>query len=211
MLVGVLDAAVLLAAGLPGEGSVLHGAALAGIGLVFTAVAAAAAQVTASARGALGLAGAAVAVLFVVRGLGAVGDSWLVWASPFGWQQEVREYGDPRWWPVLLLVLLAAAVLAGAAQLTSHRDFGAGLVAARGGRPRAAASLSTPWGLALRTQRGLVAGWTTGLVLSASLFGAVGREVVTMMESNPEIADVFGGRSATWSGGTSPSCSPSCA
>ncbi|WP_104107053.1 hypothetical protein [Nocardioides sp. 616] len=194
LLVGLLDAAVLRTAGLPAGGSLLHGAALVGVGLTFTAVAAASAQITASARGALGLAGAVLAVLFVVRGVGAVRDDALVWASPFGWQQEVREYGDQRWWPLLLLVLLAAAVFAGAAQLTSHRDFGAGLVAARGGRPRAGVRLATAWGLALRTQRGLLLGWTVGLVLAACLFGAVGREVITVAESNPEILEVFGGR-----------------
>ncbi|HET8962065.1 MAG TPA: polyketide antibiotic transporter, partial [Nocardioides sp.] len=54
LLVGVLDMAVLMANDLAAGASVLHGAELVGMGLVFTATAAAAAQVTASARAALG-------------------------------------------------------------------------------------------------------------------------------------------------------------
>lgn len=194
LVVGLLDALVLVASDLPVSGSVLHGLALASVGVAFTAVAAAAAQVSTSARGALGIAGAVIAVLYVVRGLGAVGDNALVWLSPFGWQEAVRVYGEERWWPLLLVVAFTAAVFAGVVALTAHRDFGAGLVQPRAGRARAAGHLSTPVGLAFRVQRGLFLGWAIGLLLSACLFGAVGREVVTMMESNPEIIEVFGGR-----------------
>ena len=74
VLVGVLDAAVLLANDLPAEASLLHGAELTGVGLVFTAVAAAAAQVTAGARAALGIAGAVLGATFLLRGIGDVGE-----------------------------------------------------------------------------------------------------------------------------------------
>ncbi|WP_162599801.1 ABC transporter permease [Nocardioides solisilvae] len=191
-LAGALDAAVLWAIGLPGAGSLLHGAALAGVGLVFTASAAAAAQLTSSARGALGVAGAVLALLFVVRGVGAVRDDWLVWLSPFGWQDATRPYGDRLWWPLLLVVALTAVVAGGAAWLTAHRDFGSGLVPPRAGRARATAALGTPVGLAWRVQRGLFLGWAVGLTLFAALFGSLGREVVTLIESNPEMADVMG-------------------
>lgn len=192
LAVGALDALVLVVTGLPVSGSLLHGAALAGVGLAFTALAAAAAQLTNAGRGALGMAGAAIAVFFVLRGVGAVQENGLVWASPFGWQQEVRDFGDQRWWPLLLTLVFTAVLSAVAAWLTAHRDFGSGLLAARAGSPRAASGLATPVGLAWRLQRGLFLGWAVGLTLFASLFGSLGREVVTLVESNPEMADVFG-------------------
>jgi ABC-2 type transport system permease protein len=192
VLAGVLDALVLAGTGLSTGGSLLHGAGLTSIGLVFTAIALAAAQLTANARGALGIAGAVMAVLFLLRGVGAVQDSWLVWLSPFGWQQAVNAYGDQRWWPLALVVALAAVVLAVTVWLTAHRDAGAGLWHPSPGRPRATRMLGTPVGLAFRLQRGLVIGWTVGLVLLAGLFGALGREVITLVESNPDLADVFG-------------------
>jgi len=194
LLVGLLDAAVLVADDLPTSGSLLHGAAVAGVGLVFTAVAAVAAQVASSARGALGLAIAVGAVLFVVRGVGAVRKDALVWLSPFGWQEGVRAYAGDRWWPLLLLLACTGVLLALAGWLTAHRDFGAGLVQARSGRPRAGAWLGGPLGLAERVQRGMTLGWAVGLFAVGCLFGAVGREVVTLVESNPDIARVFGAR-----------------
>ena len=36
----------------------------------------------------------------LVRGLGAVEDNALVWASPFGWAQRMDAFGDERWWPI---------------------------------------------------------------------------------------------------------------
>jgi ABC-2 type transport system permease protein len=192
LVAGALDVVVLAGSGLALGGSVLHGVALASVGLAFTAVALAAAQFTASARGALGIAGGTMAVLFLLRGVGAVQDSWLVWLSPFGWQQSVRAYGEERWWPLLLVVAFAGVVLAATLWLTAHRDAGAGLLHPRPGRPRARAALGTPVGLALRLQRGLLAGWGVGLLLGALLFGSLGREVLTLVESNPQMADVFG-------------------
>jgi ABC-2 type transport system permease protein len=192
LLVGVLDTAVLLANDLPAGASVLHGAELVGVGLVFTAVAAAAAQVTASARAALGIAGGFLGATFVLRGIGDVGDNLLTYTSPLGWAQAVRPFGDARWWPILLLVVVAAGILGVTAYLTAHRDAGAGLIQPRPGRPRARASLGTAGGLAWRLQRGQVLWWTFGLGVGGALFGSVGPEVLDMVESNPELARAIG-------------------
>ena len=190
-VVGLLDTLVFLANGFDAQASLIHGASLAGIGLVFTSVAAAAAQVTSSARAALGITGSVVALAFVVRGVGAIGDSWLKVVSPFGWAQEARPFGDAKWGWFVLLVALAALGLLLTAYLTAHRDAGAGLLQPKPGSPRAASFLSTPFGLALRLQRGLIISWAVGLTLLAVLFGSLGKEVIAMVEDNPEIGDVI--------------------
>jgi ABC-2 type transport system permease protein len=192
LLVGALDAAVLLANDLPAEASLLHGAELTGVGLVFTAVAAAAAQVTAGARAALGIAGAVLGGAFLLRGIGDVGTNALTYFSPLGLAQAGQPFADARWWPILLLVVVAGALLAGTAYLTAHRDEGAGLIQPRPGRPRARASLGTATGLAWRLQRGLFLGWAVGLTVSGVLFGSVGPEVLEMVESNPDLARAIG-------------------
>ncbi|MDP3892821.1 ABC transporter permease, partial [Nocardioides sp.] len=191
VLIGALDAALLVATGLEGAGSLLHGASLAAVGIAFTAIAAAAAQVTSSARAALGIAGGVVGGAFVVRGVGDVGETFVTWLSPFGWAQAIRPFGDPQWWPVAALLLLAAAVFVFTTYLTAHRDAGAGLLQPRPGRPRAQGSLSTSFGLALRLQRGMIIGWAVGLTITAVLFGSFGREVVAMVESNPELGEIM--------------------
>lgn len=195
LLVGALDTAVLLAADLPVEGAVLHGAALAGVGLAATGLAAVAAQLVTTGRGALGLAGSALGALFVVRGLGDVFDNPLRWLSPYGWAQEVRPFGTgevgPRAWPLILLVAFAVVGAVVAALLLARRDFAAGLLQPRPAPARATARLATASGLALRQQRGLLLGWLGGLLPSALLFGALGEEVVAMVEQNPDLAAVL--------------------
>lgn len=192
LLVGVLDAGVLLASGAEAEGSLLHGASLACLGVLFAAVAAASAQVVPSARGALGIAGGFVGATYVVRGLGDVSGTALTWVSPFGWAQGTRPYADEQWWLLVPLLALAAMFLGLAVALAEHRDAGAGLLQARLGRARAGSALGTGWGLALRTQRGLVLGWIVGLTLTAALFGSTGQEVVDMVADNPDLRAVFG-------------------
>lgn len=167
LLIGVMTTASMLAAGLDGVGSTTYGVGLTLLGLCHVAVSLVAAQVSTSARGALRLTGATIAIGYLVRGIGAMQDNdALAWASPFGWGQRMDPFGVERWWPALPLVGLTAALFALAAWLTAHRDFAGGLLHTRPGRPRAARFLSTPVGLTLRLQRGLLIGWATGLTRS---------------------------------------------
>lgn len=191
MVLGVLLAAILLTAGVSVAAATLFGAGMVGTGLVFTGVGAVAAQLAGRARRALGVASAVVLVAFLVRGYGAIDETWWTWASPFGWQDELRPFGDEaRWWPLGISVVTAVGVGGVAAWLAAHRDFGAGLLTERPGPARASASLGTVVGLAWRQQRGLWFGWVVGLVVLGATFGGMSREVRTMIASNPDIAEV---------------------
>lgn len=192
LLIGLVTTASMLAAGLDGVGSVTYGVGLTLLGLCYAAVSLVAAQLSTSARGALGLAGTAIALGYLVRGVGAVQDNALVWASPFGWAQRMDAFGAERWWPALLLVVVTAVLLGLAALLTAHRDFGGGLLQTRPGRPRASRLLGTPVGLALRLQRGLLSGWAIGLTALGLLYGAMIPTIPDLVASNPDIAEVLG-------------------
>ena len=192
LLVGAITTTSMLAAGLDAGGSLTYGTGLALLGVAYTAVTLVAVQLSTSARGALGIAGAAVAVGYLVRGLGAMEDNALVWFSPFGWAQGMDAFGDERWWPAALLLGFTAALLAVAARLMAHRDFGGGLLATRPGPARAGWQLRTSFGLATRLQRGLLLGWAVGLFLLGMLYGAVIPTVPDLIASNPEMADVVG-------------------
>jgi ABC-2 type transport system permease protein len=192
LLIGAVTAVSMLAAGLDVGGSLTYGVGLALLGVAYTAVTLVAVQLSTSARGALGLAGAAVALGYLVRGLGAMEDNALVWLSPFGWAQGMDAFGDERWWPAGLLLGSTALLLGLAARLMAHRDFGGGLLTTRPGPARAGWSLGTPFGLAARLQRGLLLGWGIGLFLLGMLYGAVIPTVPDLIASNPEMADVVG-------------------
>ena len=192
LLIGMVTTGSMLAAGLDGVGSVTYGAGLTLLGLCYAAVALVSAQVSTSARGALGLAGAAITIGYLVRGVGAMQDNALVWASPFGWAQRMDAFGVEQWWPAVPLVTLTAALLAFAGWLTIHRDFAGGVLQATPGRPRASRFLGTPLGLTLRLQRGLLLGWAIGLTGLGLLYGAVIPTIPDLVASNPDIAEVFG-------------------
>jgi ABC-2 type transport system permease protein len=192
LLIGVTTVGAMLAAGLGATGSLAYGSGLTLLGICYAAVALVAAQLSTSARGALGIAGAAIALGYLVRGLGAMQDNALVWLSPFGWAQLMNPFGIERWWPATLLVVATVGLFALAAHLTAHRDFGGGLLQPRRGLPRASRALSTPWGLALRLQRGTLIGWGVGLFVLAGIYGSVIPTVPDLVESNPDIGQYLG-------------------
>jgi ABC-2 type transport system permease protein len=192
VLVGVLHTLVYVGSGLDTAGSVAFGAQVALLGIVFAGVAAAAAQVTASARGALAIAGGLLGATYVVRGVGAVGDNALFWFSPFGWAQGVAAFGNERWWLLGVLAVAALGCFALTVVLTARRDAGAGLIQPRPGRARAADRLGTPAGLVLRTQKGLIIGWAVGLAALAAIYGSVIPEVPDMLSANPQMAEALG-------------------
>ncbi|MDQ1295805.1 MAG: polyether ionophore transport system permease protein [Actinomycetota bacterium] len=167
----------------------LHGGVVASIGLVFTAAAAVTAQLTPHARGASGYAVALLIASFVLRGIGDVGDSWVTWVSPIGWAQGTHVYGDSRVWPLALVLAGAVALLALAFVLTDHRDLGSGVFAARPGPARAARSLGTATGLALRLQRATILAWAAGTAVTGALVGSMSEEIRKMIDENPELAE----------------------
>lgn len=171
--IGLIGTAGLLRMPVPPAGSAAFGLALAGSGLVFSAVAAVAAQLSTSARIARGIAFTVLGVAFTLRAIGDAGSGTLSWFSPLGWSLQVRPYAGDRWWVVLLHLATAIVLIVAAYQLLRRRDIGAGLIAERPGPPAASPWLSGPFGLAWRLQRGAIIAWTIGLCLYALLFGSV--------------------------------------
>jgi ABC-2 type transport system permease protein len=93
----------------------------------------------------------------------------------------------------VLLVGLTVLLVAAAATLAVRRDLGAGLVAARPGRPAAAPSLGHPVGLAVRLQRGSLLGWGAGVLVIGLAYGWIGPTVDTFIGQNKALADVLAG------------------
>ena len=191
VLLGVAVSLTLIAYRLGVPDSVALGAGLTLSGWVFTGTALLAAQLTASARSMYGIAGAIMGVAYALRAVGDLRNSALAWLSPIGWYQGMHAFSGLRWWPALLLLAGAAAVTAAAYVLFQHRDFGAGLLAARPGPARAAPRLRTGWGLAWQLQRGSVLGWALALLLFAAAFGAVGNDVTDVIGTSKASQDIF--------------------
>jgi ABC-2 type transport system permease protein len=170
---GVLGAAGLLGTSVPSDGLLAFGAALACSGLVFTAVAAVAAQLSASARVARGSAFATLATAFTLRAVGDAGSGALSWLSPLGWSLQVRPYAGDRWWVLVLHLATTVLLTALAYRLLAGRDVGAGLIAERPGPAAATPLLRNAFGLAWRLDRGALLVWAVGLCLYGLLIGSV--------------------------------------
>jgi len=198
--VGAVITLGMLAIGLPGGGSLALGAGFTAVGLVFTGITLVAAQVTENTRVTYGISGAVLGAAFALRAAGDVGDGTLTWLSPIGWAQKMRPYAGERWWPLLLILVTTALLVAGAVLLTAHRDVGAGLVPPRPGPARAAPALGRPLGLAVRMQRGSVVAWASGLLLMGVAYGSVAQDVDDFVGDNQSVEDVIarsGGASLT--------------
>ncbi|MBO0879823.1 MAG: ABC transporter permease [Mycobacterium sp.] len=173
IITGALGTAGLLTTSVPPDGSLAFGAALAGSGLVFTAVAAVAAQLSPSARFARGAAFTVLATAFSLRAVGDAGSGTLSWLSPLGWSLQVRPYAGDRWWVLLLHLATTVILTVLAYQLLARRDIGAGLIAERPGRGNAAPMLRSAFGLAWRLDRGTLLLWMVGLCLYGLLIGSI--------------------------------------
>lgn len=190
-VIGLSITACMVAAGLPAHGSIAFGAAMGALGIFFVGVAAVTAQVTSHTRAASGLAFAVLGGAFIVRAVGDVGAGWVSWTSPIGIAQQSRGFADERWWPMPLLVLLAAALGFGAVQLARRRDLGGGLVPDQPGPPVAGRRLAGPLALSVRVQRGMVAGWSAGLLLIGVPMGWMATSVNDLIADNPDMAKIF--------------------
>lgn len=191
VVVAVLVAGSLAAMSLPLAGSIAFGLSFFVLGLVFTGITAVAAQVTENTRVVYGSCAALVAVSFVLRAVGDIGDGRLSWLSPIGWSQKLRPYAGEQWWALTVPVAAAALTLAAAWLLTERRDVGAGLVQPRPGRSTAGPSLGSPLGLAFRLQRGSLIGWSLGLLVLGGTYGSVGDQIDQFVEDNEQMADYF--------------------
>ncbi len=197
ILLSLFIAGGMAASNLDTTDALLFGASVGAVGLVWAGITAVTAQVTEYSRAASGLSAAALGVAYVVRAAGdslEPGGSLLSWFSPLAWAQQARPYVDGRWWPLGLSVVFAVIAAAVAYALADRRDLGAGLVAARQGRPEAAPWLRTPLAYAFRIHRAGLVGWGVGLVLSAVLYGAITQPIVDAVGDLPDLmTDVLGG------------------
>lgn len=201
---GLLGAAGLLTTDTEPGGSLAFGAALIGSSLVFTAVAAVAAQLSPSARFTRNIAFCVLAASYTLRAVGDAGSGSLSWLSPLGWSLQVRPYAGERWWVLLAHLATATVLTLLAYRLLAGRDVGAGLIPERTGAGAASSTLQGAFGLVWRLDRGALLLWTVGLCLYGLVVGSVlpglgeelgggtiARDVVTRLGGSNELEQSF--------------------
>lgn len=202
VVLGALVAAAFLANGAAAPGALLVGAACALIGIAFLGVGLVAAQLMPTSRGANSLSTWVLLGAFVLAGMGnALGtpsddltrmqSSWLTWLSPFGWAENTRAFDADAGWPIGLLALTAAVLIAGALVLHGRRDLGGAFIAERAGRATARPRLRSHLALVTRQATPSTVGWIVGGLLVGALATALGAVVGDIGGENPTVAAVL--------------------
>ncbi|MFI9552558.1 ABC transporter permease [Nonomuraea endophytica] len=172
-LAGIVTAFSMIKLGFDVTGSLAFGAAITGVGLVFTGIGALAAQLTEGARTAIGLAAMGLGLSYLLRFVADGGAGAAVkWASPQGWSHLVQPYAANDLAALLPSLALTLATMAAAYRLNARRDLGHGILAQRPG-PAHARHLSSPLALAWRLHKGLLTGWSIGYTVAGLVLGAL--------------------------------------
>ena len=177
-----------LVAGQPVGVSLLAGASVAAVGLVWVGVAAVTCQLSSTTRGATGIAAAVSAsrsrsaasatcsAPSTATGM-RVTSAWLAWLSPIGWGQQTRPFGGARWWPLLLAVAALVVLLASRSSSPPAGTSGAACGPSDAVTARRARPLLSPVGLVWRLQRGAFLGWAVGLTVFGLIFGNLTEQI----------------------------------
>jgi ABC-2 type transport system permease protein len=167
----------LIAGGLPVGGSAYLALATVSVVPVLVGVGAVASQLAPTRRMALELGGAVAGLFFLLRVIAdtANGLGWLRWATPLGWAEELRPFTGAR--PLVLMLPAAATVLllVLAARIAAGRDIGTGVLPARDSAEPRLGMLSSPTAQALRSERGSLIVWLSGVGAFAYILGVIAK------------------------------------
>jgi len=168
-----------LAGGLSVGGSAYLALATASVVPVFVGVGALASQLAPNRRTALELGTAAIGLFLLLRVVADTsrGASWVRWATPLGWAEELRPFAHPQPFVLLAPAAASAALIALAGRIAVRRDIGTGLIPVREDAPPRTALLSSPAMQALRAERASVLVWLGSVGAFAVVLGMVSSSI----------------------------------
>ena len=156
---------------------------------MFMATGALTSQLAASRRQAAAYAGGALGVFFALRMVAdsSPGLSWLHWATPLGWIEQLQPFTNPQ--PVMLPLIFgsAGAMVALAVVLADARDLGESTLPDRSRTRAHTALLFGNVGLTVRLIRPTILGWLAGICAFGLLLGGSAKEAAQSLEASPSI------------------------
>lgn len=156
------------------DSTLLFGLGIGAAGFVFAAATAVFCQLMSSHSTATGSAFAFLGITYFIRAAGDVqGLDALSCLSPLGLLSRTRVFAENRWWPVAVLLAIAAAFAALSFFLCAKRDTGAGLVPAKNGKPAASGFLSSAPALAVNLLKTPFIIWTAVIFVLGLAYGSI--------------------------------------
>ena len=197
-MLAVTGVVVVVAGRSPKLGFSVSGAAYLSVAVVsgaamFLAVGAVASELCATRRQASSYAAAALGASYALRMVADSGTSlsWLRWLTPLGWVEELQPLTAPN--PVAFVPIVGFIGVLGvfAVLVAGRRDLGASLLPDRSRAPARLGLLASPFGLAVRTQRPVLVGWSASLGVYGLLLGSIARSGGSAITSSPSLKRVF--------------------
>ena len=166
------------------NGSMLWGALLGSVGLLFAVIAAVFSQLSASSKGAMGYSFFIMGAFYLIRAIGDTGENVLSLISPLGLILQAEAYVGNYWWPVFVLLIISIPVALLAYRLNLTRDIDQGLLPDKQGKAEGGTLLTSPFGLSLRLSKtGLIVGFASIFTLAAS-YGMIMGDIDGFLEAN---------------------------
>lgn len=177
----VAEFAGLVLGGVDAGGAAYLALAAAAVAAVFAGVGAVTSQLAPTRRTALALATISVALAFALRVLSdtVTGLSWLSWATPLGWVEQLRPLTGARPAVLLLPAALTAVLILVTARLAAGRDVGTGLLPVRDAADPDGRLLASPGTFAVRTQLASLLIWMLVMSAFSFLLGTVSNSIST--------------------------------
>ncbi|MCL2628676.1 MAG: ABC transporter permease [Oscillospiraceae bacterium] len=175
------------------NGSLLFGASLGAVGIVFAAIAALFSQLSSNSRGAMGYAFTAVAVFYLLRAPGDMNTDMEILAliSPLGLVLRTQAYAGDYWWPIFIMLGIACAVSVITYKLNSSRDIDQGLIPAKPGPANGSTLMRSPFGLSFRLLRTSIIVWVIGMFMLGASYASVFEEIDSFIAQNEMYQDLI--------------------
>lgn len=174
------------------NGCVLFAAGVGAAGLFFAAATAVCCQITANNRTASALAYALLMILYIIRAGGDIQDNQVLTViSPLGLVLRTETFVRNYWWPVAVILIIAAAVAVLAFYLAGIRDLNRGLLPERPGRRHGSFLMNSPNGLAVKLLRSSLIIWALTMFILAAMYGSVFGDLDSFLDGNEMLKAVF--------------------
>ena len=192
VLAGLGVASAFIAGGEPAGPAALYAAGVALLTLTFVGVGMVTSQLWGVRRRASGIGAGVLGAAYLVRMVadGIDGGSWLRWASPLGWVENLEAFAGNHLLPLVPLAVTPVVLIATAVALDRRRDTDEGIVRDPGTAEARTRFLRDPLGFAWRQRQGGLIGWGIGLLLFGLIMGAITKAFVDFIAGDPEIAEL---------------------
>ncbi len=168
-------------------GSMTFGFAVGAAGVFMGSITLIIAQLFENNRTVMGMSFLVFGMMYILRGIGDLGETVLVWIIPLNWPLRTEAYVNNHNYLNLLTIILSAGLFYVALLLNKRRDLESGIFTQKTGRIKASKTLKTPLGLVLKLLKTSMIAWVATVFVLGIMYGSIFGDLDTFIEGS----DIF--------------------